>query len=98
MSPVRWLWNVLRRRIALRQEFDTHLALIEEDERAHGLGAEQARQNARTRFGNPLAHREQSGDVVAVPRIVPEIVPANSENRAPTAATAPRDPAPRPLR
>lgn len=67
MSPVQRLWNVLRRKHIdedLRQEFDTHLALIEEEGRAHGLEAEQARQNARARFGNPLAHREQAGDAV----------------------------------
>jgi putative ABC transport system permease protein len=67
MSPFRRLWNVVRRsRIddELRQELDTHLALIEEEERREGLTAEQARQNARTRFGNPLAYRERALDAV----------------------------------
>jgi hypothetical protein len=51
MSPLRRLWNVVRRsRIddELRQELDTHLGLLEEEERREGLTAEQARQNART--------------------------------------------------
>src|SRR6266852_7270614 len=67
MSTLRRLWNVVRRsRIddELRQEFDTHLALIEEEERGEGLTAEQARQNAKTRFGNPLAYRERALDAV----------------------------------
>jgi predicted permease len=67
MSPLRRLWNVLRRSRLdddLRQELDTHLALIEEEERRQGLTAEQARQNARARFGNPLAYRERALDEV----------------------------------
>ena len=48
----------------LRQEFDTHLALIEEEERARGSSAEQARHNARARFGNALAYRERALDAV----------------------------------
>src|ERR671919_2847516 len=67
MSPLRRLWNVLRRSRMdddLRQELDTHVALIEEEERRHGLTAEQARRNARTRFGNPQAYRERALDAV----------------------------------
>ena len=67
MSSLRRLWNVVRRsRIdaELRQELDTHLALVEEEERRAGLTAEQARQNARTRFGSPLAYRERALDAV----------------------------------
>src|SRR5262249_51961414 len=67
MSAFRRLWNVVRRsRIddELRHELDTHLSLIEEEERREGLTAEQARQNARTRFGNPLAYRERALDAV----------------------------------
>jgi predicted permease len=67
MSSLRRLWNVVQRsRIdaELRQELDTHLALVEEEERRAGLTAEQARQNARTRFGNPLAYRERALDAV----------------------------------
>src|SRR5213083_1600111 len=67
MSPLRRLWNVLRRSRMdddLRQELDTHLALIEEEERRQGSTAEQARQKARARFGNPLAFRERALDEV----------------------------------
>jgi len=66
MSPLRRLWNVLRRdRLddELRQEVDTHLALIEEEERANGAGAQATRQ-ARARFGSPLVHRERALDGV----------------------------------
>jgi predicted permease len=48
----------------LRQEFETHLALIEDEERARGLTARQARERARSRFGNPLWHRERARDAV----------------------------------
>ena len=60
MSSIRRLWNVVRRSHMdddLKQELDTHLALIEEEGRAHGLSADEARQEARLRFGNPLAYR-----------------------------------------
>ncbi len=68
MSPLRRLWNTIRRaRIDddLRQELDTHLALIEEEERALGLTPRNARHQARSRFGSPLAHRERTTDAVA---------------------------------
>ena len=67
MSPFRRFWNVLRGKrmdADLRQEFDTHLALIEEEERANGSSADQARRNARARFGNPLVQRERALDPV----------------------------------
>jgi hypothetical protein len=48
----------------LRQEVEGHLALIEEEERARGFSAEEARQRARLRFGNPLAYRERALDPV----------------------------------
>src|SRR5688572_6006932 len=67
MSPFRRLLNVVRRSRMdddLRQELDTHVALIEEEERRRGLTAEQARRNARTRFGNPRAYRERALDAV----------------------------------
>ena len=67
MSPLRRLWNVVRRSRMdddLRQEVATHVALIEEEERRQGLTADQARRNARTRFGNPHAYREQALDAV----------------------------------
>jgi predicted permease len=67
MLPLRRLWNAVRRSRMdndLRQELDTHLALIEEEERRQGLTAEQAQRNARTRFGNPRAYREMALDAV----------------------------------
>lgn len=65
MSTLRRLWNLVRRgRLddELRQELDTHLALLEEEERASGLDASDARREARLRFGNPRAHREEALD------------------------------------
>jgi len=67
MSTLRRLWNVVRRARMddeLRQEFETHLALIEEEERARGLSVQDARDRARSRFGNPLSHRERALDAV----------------------------------
>ena len=67
MSFFRRLWNVVRGRHIeddLQQEFDTHLALIEDEERADGFSAEQARRSARARFGNPLVQRERAVDAV----------------------------------
>jgi hypothetical protein len=63
MNALRRVWNLVRRgRLDddLRQEFDTHLALIEEEERACGLDASRARREARLRFGNPRVHRERA--------------------------------------
>jgi predicted permease len=65
MSPLRRLWNVVRRARLdddLRQELEAHLALIEEEERARGLTAEEARHTARSRFGSPLSYRERALD------------------------------------
>jgi len=67
MSPIRRIWNVLRRRRLdeeLRQEVDTHLALIEEEERLNGLSVEQARRRALARFGSPMASRERSLEAI----------------------------------
>ncbi len=67
MSTLRRLWNVVRRARLddeVRQEVEAHLALIEDEERARGLSDQDARQSARSRFGNPLAHREQAVDAV----------------------------------
>ena len=61
------LWNVFRRARLdddLQQEIETHLALIEEAERAQGADAEQARQRARAAFGSPLGYRERAVDAV----------------------------------
>jgi putative ABC transport system permease protein len=70
---IRRLWNVVRRTHMeddLKQELDTHLALIEEEGRAHGLSADEARQDARRRFGNPLAYRERALDAVIATWII----------------------------
>jgi putative ABC transport system permease protein len=67
MSPIRRIWNVVRRRQLddeLRQEVETHLALLEEEARANGASDGGARRHARTRFGSGLAHREQALDGV----------------------------------
>lgn len=69
MNPFGRLWNVVRRSRLdddLWQELDTHLALIEEEERAGGMDPSHARRAARLRFGNPRAHREQALDGVLV--------------------------------
>jgi predicted permease len=68
MSPLIRLWNLLRRRQLddeLRQELDTHLALLEEEELANGSTAARARQRARRRFGSPVSHREAAVESVA---------------------------------
>ena len=67
MSSLRRLWNVVRRSRLddeLRQEIETHLALIEDHERARGSTADEARQRARSRFGSPLSYRERALDAV----------------------------------
>jgi putative ABC transport system permease protein len=67
MSPFRRIWNAIRRRRLdeeLREEVASHLALIEEEERANGLSAEQARRRALTRFGSPVASRERSLEAI----------------------------------
>jgi hypothetical protein len=67
MSIFRRLWNVVRRSRLddeIRKEFDSHLALLEDEERARGLSVHEARQRARFRFGNSLAHRERAMDAV----------------------------------
>src|SRR6516225_12052013 len=67
MSAFSRLWNVFRRTRLddeLRQEIETHLALIEEDEQAKGSSAEHARIKASARFGNPLSYRERALDAV----------------------------------
>ena len=67
MSPFRRLWNVVRgTRMSdeLEQELATHMALIEEEGRASGLSADEARRHARARFGNPVSYREQALDGV----------------------------------
>src|SRR5438132_1101503 len=46
----------------VREEVETHLALIEDEERANGVTSGIARRNARLRFGNPAVYREQMRD------------------------------------
>jgi putative ABC transport system permease protein len=55
-----------RRDDELRQELETHLALIQEEGRANGLTAAQADREARSRFGSPLSYRERAMDAVVV--------------------------------
>src|SRR5262245_25836752 len=67
MSPIRKIWNVIRRKRLddeLRQELDTHLALIEDEERANGLSPDGAHRRARARFGSPTVYRERALDNV----------------------------------
>ena len=63
MSGLTRLWNLMsrhRRDSELRHELETHLTLLEEDARRRGLDHDAARQEARRRFGNPVAYREQA--------------------------------------
>src|SRR5260370_5866194 len=67
MSPLRRLWNAVRRARLdddLQQEIEAHLALIEAEERARGFSAEETEQKARSRLGNPLAYRGRALDAV----------------------------------
>src|SRR5215471_1096188 len=67
MSPFRRLWNLTRRNHLddeLREEVDSHLTFIEDEERASGASEGDARRLARERFGSPLVHREQALDTV----------------------------------
>jgi putative ABC transport system permease protein len=67
MSLIRRMWNVIRRRRLddeLRQELETHLALIEDEEQANGLSPDGARRYARARFGSPVVYRERALDSV----------------------------------
>ena len=59
MSSLRRVWNAIRRvRLDddLRQDVEAHLAEIEAEELARGFTAEEARHNARLRFGNALLY------------------------------------------
>ena len=67
MSPFRRVWNTIRRRQLddeMRREVDTHLALIEDEERTNGASDNGARRHARARFGSALGYREQALDGV----------------------------------
>ena len=57
------LWNVFRQRRVedeIRQEMASHIAFLEEDERAQGADPQAARRNARLRFGNDAVYGEQT--------------------------------------
>lgn len=63
MGVIRKVWHLLRRgRLDedLRQELATHVALLEEEEFRAGHTTDEARREARLRFGNPRAYREQA--------------------------------------
>jgi putative ABC transport system permease protein len=63
MSILARLWNALRpERLdeEVRLELETHVALLEEEARSHGMSAREARAHARRRFGNPAAYREET--------------------------------------
>src|SRR5260370_38501706 len=66
MSIFERLWNAVRpdrSNDEIRQELETHFALIEEEERAQGLKPDDARVKARHRFGNQGAYRDETRDV-----------------------------------
>src|SRR5229473_6495680 len=66
MSIFKRLWNVMRpRRVneEIRQEMEMHLALLEEEERARGLSAGDARATARQRFGNTTLSNEKTREM-----------------------------------
>ena len=77
---LRRAWNAVRRQRIdddLRQEIETHLACLEEAERAQGASVEQARRGARERFGHPSLYRERAVDAVvatSAEALVKEIV------------------------
>jgi putative ABC transport system permease protein len=65
MSPFTKAWNVFRRRRLddeLRAELESHVALLEDDERDQGKSPAEARLSARSRFGNQLLYRERAVD------------------------------------
>lgn len=65
MSIFERLWNAIRPNrlnYEIRQELETHFALIEEEERARGLKPDDARVKARHRFGNEGAYRDKTRD------------------------------------
>jgi putative ABC transport system permease protein len=59
------IWNVFRqRRIRneIRQEMESHLAMIEEEALAQGADAREARRTARQRFGNDGVYEDRARD------------------------------------
>jgi hypothetical protein len=57
------IWNSLRPSRMdreLRQELETHMAELEDDERRQGASEREAKDRTRERFGNPTVYREQA--------------------------------------
>ena len=66
MSIFQRLWNAIRTdrlNDEIQDELETHLGLIEQEEQARGLKPDEARVNARQRFGNQGAYRDKTRDV-----------------------------------
>lgn len=66
MSIFERLWNAVRpNRLndEIRQELETHIALIEEEEETQGVKPDDARIKARRRFGNAGAYRDKTRNV-----------------------------------
>ena len=66
MSIFQRLWNAVRPdrlNDEIQDELETHLALIEQEEQARGLKPDEARVNARQRFGNQGTYRDKTRDM-----------------------------------
>ncbi len=60
MSLFSWLRaRFAREKDEVREELEFHLAMRERWNREHGMGEEEARRDARVRFGNPVTWRER---------------------------------------
>ncbi len=63
MGLLNRIWNSLRpwrMDRELRQELETHMAELEDDERRQGASAREAKNRTRQRFGNPTVYRENA--------------------------------------
>jgi putative ABC transport system permease protein len=63
MGLLNRIWSSLRPSSMdrdLRQEMETHMAELEDDERRQGANPAQAHDSVRQRFGNPTVYREQA--------------------------------------
>src|SRR5580704_10493443 len=63
MGLLNRIWSSLRPSSMdrdLRQEMETHMAELEDDERRQGASAGEAKDRTRQRFGNPTVHREKA--------------------------------------
>jgi putative ABC transport system permease protein len=64
------LFNLWRRKALdarVEEEFEGHLAMMEDDLVRGGMSREEARAEARRQFGSPLGHREAARDVRGLP-------------------------------